>query len=33
MVVAVFSLRDQDSGDKWRMVCSIQDNIPFLLEA
>ncbi|KAI4541137.1 hypothetical protein MG293_008279 [Ovis ammon polii] len=32
MVVAVFSLRDQDSGDNGRMVCSIQDNIPFLLK-
>ncbi|XP_059862861.1 protocadherin beta-18-like [Delphinus delphis] len=32
MVVAVFSLRDQDSGDNGRMVCSIQDNLPFLLK-
>uniref|UniRef100_A0A2K5DJZ4 Protocadherin beta 14 n=1 Tax=Aotus nancymaae TaxID=37293 RepID=A0A2K5DJZ4_AOTNA len=32
MVVAVFSIRDQDAGDNGRMVCSIQDNIPFLLK-
>ncbi|XP_067588116.1 protocadherin beta-18-like [Pseudorca crassidens] len=32
MVVAVFSLRDRDSGDNGRMVCSIQDNLPFLLK-
>ncbi|KAB0338704.1 hypothetical protein FD754_024394, partial [Muntiacus muntjak] len=32
MVVAVFSLRDPDSGDNGRMVCSIQDNLPFLLK-
>ncbi|XP_024608087.1 LOW QUALITY PROTEIN: protocadherin beta-18-like [Neophocaena asiaeorientalis asiaeorientalis] len=32
MVVAVFSLRDQDSGDNGRMVCSIHDNLPFLLK-
>ncbi|XP_014649372.1 PREDICTED: protocadherin beta-18-like [Ceratotherium simum simum] len=32
MVVAVFSIRDQDSGDNGRMVCSIQDNLPFLLK-
>ncbi|XP_014384502.1 PREDICTED: protocadherin beta-18-like [Myotis brandtii] len=32
MVVAVFSLRDQDSGDNGKMVCSIQDNLPFLLK-
>ncbi|XP_061044256.1 protocadherin beta-18-like [Eubalaena glacialis] len=32
MVVAVFSLRDQDSGDNGRMVSSIQDNLPFLLK-
>uniref|UniRef100_A0A8D0WSU9 Cadherin domain-containing protein n=1 Tax=Sus scrofa TaxID=9823 RepID=A0A8D0WSU9_PIG len=32
IVVAVFSLRDQDSGDNGRMVCSIQDDLPFLLK-
>ncbi|XP_032952932.1 protocadherin beta-18-like [Rhinolophus ferrumequinum] len=32
MVVAVFSVRDQDSDDNGRMVCSIQDNLPFLLK-
>ncbi|XP_031221322.1 protocadherin-3 [Mastomys coucha] len=31
-VVAVFSVSDSDSGDNGRMVCSIQDNIPFLLK-
>ncbi|XP_012501271.1 PREDICTED: protocadherin beta-18 [Propithecus coquereli] len=32
VVVAVFSVRDQDTGDNGRMVCSIQDNLPFLLK-
>ncbi|XP_028633738.1 protocadherin beta-18-like [Grammomys surdaster] len=32
MVVAVFSLRDQDSGENGRMECSIQDKLPFLLK-
>ncbi|XP_027253879.1 protocadherin beta-18-like [Cricetulus griseus] len=32
MVVAVFSVRDQDSGDNSRMMCSIPDNLPFLLK-
>ncbi|XP_066197574.1 putative protocadherin beta-18 [Saccopteryx leptura] len=32
MTVVVFSLRDQDSGDNGKMVCSIQDNLPFLLK-
>ncbi|XP_003782157.1 protocadherin beta-18 [Otolemur garnettii] len=32
VVVAVFSVRDQDSGENGRMVCSIQDNLPFLLK-
>ncbi|XP_042548147.1 protocadherin beta-18-like [Dipodomys spectabilis] len=32
MVVAVFSLRDQDAGDNGRMICSITDNLPFLLK-
>ncbi|XP_070270881.1 protocadherin beta-14 [Myotis yumanensis] len=31
-VVAVFSIRDQDSGDNGRMVCSIQDDLPFILK-
>ncbi|XP_043845763.1 protocadherin beta-16-like [Dromiciops gliroides] len=33
VVVAVFSISDRDSGDKGRMVCSIQDNVPFLLKS
>ncbi|XP_052011514.1 protocadherin beta-18-like [Apodemus sylvaticus] len=32
MVVAVFNLRDQDSGENGRMICSIQDKLPFLLK-
>ncbi|XP_014446267.1 putative protocadherin beta-18 [Tupaia chinensis] len=32
MVVAVFSVRDQDSGDNGKTVCSIQDNLPFYLK-
>ncbi|XP_040597852.1 protocadherin beta-18-like [Mesocricetus auratus] len=32
MVVAVFSVRDQDSGDNSRIMCSVQDNLPFLLK-
>ncbi|XP_036081063.1 protocadherin beta-18-like isoform X1 [Rousettus aegyptiacus] len=31
-VVAVFGVRDQDSEDNGKMVCSIQDNLPFLLK-
>uniref|UniRef100_A0A480L218 Protocadherin beta-5 n=1 Tax=Sus scrofa TaxID=9823 RepID=A0A480L218_PIG len=31
-VVAVFSVSDPDSGDNGRMVCSIQDDLPFLLK-
>ncbi|XP_034373808.1 protocadherin-3 [Arvicanthis niloticus] len=31
-VVAVFSVSDSDSGDNGRMVCSIPNNIPFLLK-
>ncbi|XP_037657884.1 protocadherin beta-14 [Choloepus didactylus] len=31
-LVAVFSVRDQDSGDNGRMVCSIQDDLPFFLK-
>ncbi|XP_001377582.1 protocadherin beta-16-like [Monodelphis domestica] len=33
VVVAVFSISDPDSGDKGRIVCSIQDNIPFVLKS
>ncbi|XP_037003595.2 protocadherin beta-14-like [Artibeus jamaicensis] len=32
ILVAVFSIRDQDSGDNGRMVCSIQDDLPFILK-
>nr|XP_023416269.1 LOW QUALITY PROTEIN: protocadherin beta-18-like [Cavia porcellus] len=32
MVVAVFSVRDQDSGNNGRMICTIQDDLPFLLK-
>uniref|UniRef100_A0A673UPM7 Cadherin domain-containing protein n=1 Tax=Suricata suricatta TaxID=37032 RepID=A0A673UPM7_SURSU len=32
-VVAVFSVSDPDSGDNGRMVCSIQNDLPFLLKA
>ncbi|XP_052597940.1 protocadherin beta-6 [Peromyscus californicus insignis] len=31
-VVAVFRVSDPDSGDNGRMVCSIQNNLPFLLK-
>ncbi|XP_068963496.1 protocadherin beta-4-like [Petaurus breviceps papuanus] len=31
-VVAVFSIRDRDSGDNGRMMCSIQEDIPFSLK-
>ncbi|XP_024430916.2 protocadherin beta-14 [Desmodus rotundus] len=31
-LVAVFSIRDQDSGDNGRMFCSIQDDLPFILK-
>ncbi|XP_076411159.1 protocadherin beta-6-like [Peromyscus maniculatus bairdii] len=31
-VVAVFSVSDSDSGDNGRMVCSIQNDLPFLLK-
>ncbi|XP_020860780.1 protocadherin beta-16-like [Phascolarctos cinereus] len=33
VVVAVFSISDRDSGDKGKMVCSIQDNVPFILKS
>ncbi|XP_049729826.1 protocadherin beta-18-like [Elephas maximus indicus] len=32
LVVAVFRVRDKDTGDNGRTVCSIQDNLPFLLK-
>ncbi|XP_043408870.1 protocadherin beta-16 isoform X8 [Chelonia mydas] len=32
-VVALFSVRDRDSGDNGRTVCSIQDNVPFALKS
>ncbi|XP_021006557.2 protocadherin beta-6-like [Mus caroli] len=32
-VVAVFSVSDPDSGDNGRMVCSIQNELPFLLKS
>ncbi|XP_058141872.1 protocadherin beta-3 [Dasypus novemcinctus] len=31
-VVAVFSISDLDSGDNGRMLCSIQNNLPFVLK-
>ncbi|XP_062044971.1 protocadherin beta-4 [Lepus europaeus] len=31
-VVAIFRIRDRDSGDNGKMVCSIPDNLPFLLK-
>ncbi|XP_004452627.2 protocadherin beta-5 [Dasypus novemcinctus] len=31
-VVAVFSVSDPDSGDNGRMLCSIQNDLPFLLK-
>ncbi|XP_070426690.1 protocadherin beta-15 isoform X2 [Equus przewalskii] len=30
--VALFRIRDRDSGDNGRMTCSIQDDLPFLLK-
>uniref|UniRef100_A0A8C6VT85 Cadherin domain-containing protein n=1 Tax=Naja naja TaxID=35670 RepID=A0A8C6VT85_NAJNA len=32
-VVALFSVRDQDSGDNSKMVCSVEMNLPFVLKA
>ncbi|XP_029420540.1 protocadherin beta-15-like isoform X4 [Nannospalax galili] len=32
MEVAVFRIRDRDSGENGRMVCSIQDSVPFILK-
>ncbi|XP_058141914.1 protocadherin beta-12-like [Dasypus novemcinctus] len=31
-VVMVFSIRDRDSGDNGRMICSIPEDLPFLLK-
>ncbi|KAM6148975.1 protocadherin beta-5-like [Erethizon dorsatum] len=31
-VVAIFSVSDPDSGDNGRMICSIQNDVPFLLK-
>uniref|UniRef100_A0A8C8UE97 Protocadherin beta 14 n=1 Tax=Peromyscus maniculatus bairdii TaxID=230844 RepID=A0A8C8UE97_PERMB len=31
-VVAIFGISDPDSGDNGKMVCSIQDRLPFLLK-
>uniref|UniRef100_A0A6I8NV44 Cadherin domain-containing protein n=1 Tax=Ornithorhynchus anatinus TaxID=9258 RepID=A0A6I8NV44_ORNAN len=31
-VVALFSIRDLDSGDNGKMVCSIQEDLPFILK-
>ncbi|XP_036918246.1 protocadherin beta-7 [Sturnira hondurensis] len=31
-IVAVFKIRDKDSGNNAKMVCSIQDDLPFLLK-
>ncbi|XP_072486690.1 protocadherin beta-16-like [Notamacropus eugenii] len=31
-VVAVFSIRDRDSGENGRMICSIQEDLPFSLK-
>ncbi|XP_075852266.1 protocadherin beta-15-like [Microcebus murinus] len=32
ITVALFSIQDRDSGENGRMVCSIQDNVPFVLK-
>ncbi|KAM6148485.1 protocadherin beta-14-like [Erethizon dorsatum] len=31
-LVALFSVRDHDTGDNGRMVCSIQDDLPFIMK-
>ncbi|XP_040597855.1 protocadherin beta-14-like [Mesocricetus auratus] len=31
-LVALFSVRDQDSGDNGRILCSVQDDLPFILK-
>ncbi|OWK12309.1 hypothetical protein Celaphus_00003681, partial [Cervus elaphus hippelaphus] len=30
-VVSIFRIRDRDSGDNGKMICSIPDNLPFIL--
>ncbi|KAK2116799.1 Protocadherin beta-9 [Saguinus oedipus] len=32
MVLAVFKIKDRDSGENGKMVCYIQDNLPFFLK-
>ncbi|XP_040829967.1 protocadherin beta-9-like [Ochotona curzoniae] len=32
-VVAVFKVKDRDAGENGKMVCSIQDDLPFLLKS
>ncbi|XP_014384499.1 PREDICTED: protocadherin beta-10-like [Myotis brandtii] len=32
MILAVFRIKDRDSGENGKMVCYIQDNLPFLLK-
>ncbi|XP_070273234.1 protocadherin beta-4 [Myotis yumanensis] len=31
-IVSIFRIRDRDSGDNGKMICSIPDNLPFLLK-
>ncbi|XP_033621457.1 protocadherin-1 [Fukomys damarensis] len=31
-IVALFSVRDHDAGDNGRMICSTQDDLPFILK-
>ncbi|KAM8764477.1 protocadherin beta-4 [Rhynchonycteris naso] len=31
-VVSIFRIRDRDSGDNGKMICSIPDNVPFVLK-
>ncbi|XP_070604699.1 protocadherin beta-16-like [Erythrolamprus reginae] len=33
MVVALFGVRDQDSGDNNRIICNIDSNLPFILKS
>ncbi|XP_045140669.1 protocadherin beta-14-like [Echinops telfairi] len=32
ILIAVFSVRDKDSGDNGKVTCSIQDDLPFILK-
>nr|XP_021520623.1 protocadherin beta-4-like [Aotus nancymaae] len=32
MVVCIFRIRDRDSGDNGKMICSIPDDLPFILK-